>query len=159
MSIPRFLHTTLQLPLPIVQVFAFFADATNLQRITPPELHFRILTPLPLVIHEGVLIDYRLRLFRLPFGWRTRIARWQPPHEFVDEQVRGPYRYWVHTHRFETVAGGTDIHDEVRYALPLAPLGELAAPLVRAELERIFRFRQQTIRALLLGEAEEAVPR
>ena len=101
------------------------------------------------MIREGTLIDYRLRLFGVPFGWQTRIAIWNPPHEFVDEQLRGPYRLWVHTHRFRTENLVTHMEDEVRYRLPYFPLGEAAYPLVRWQLQRIFAFRRQAIARLL----------
>ncbi|MDJ0847366.1 MAG: SRPBCC family protein [Myxococcota bacterium] len=150
------LHRSLFLPLPRSAVFPFFADAGNLQRITPPELRFRFVTPLPIDMREGALIDYRLRLFGVPFGWRTRIAAWKPADLFVDEQIRGPYRLWVHTHTFRDVPGGTEMEDEVRWQLPLQPLGELARPVVRRQLERIFDYREQAIRAILLGEEAAA---
>lgn len=133
------------IPRPLQDVFAFFAAAENLEVITPPELGFEIVTPAPIVIAEGTLIDYRLRLFGVPFRWRTRIARWDPPHSFTDEQVKGPYRAWVHTHAFRAVDGGTEMTDEVRYQLPLAPLGDLAYPLVRLQVRRIFAFRNREI--------------
>jgi len=148
----RTLRYSISLPLAIDRVFAFFADAANLERLTPPDLSFRILTPLPIRIGKGTIIDYRLKLFGLPFRWRTRIARWEPPKVFVDEQLRGPYRMWEHTHRFTERSGTTEVEDLVRYQLPLAPLGDLAHPFVRAEIERIFRFRQRAIRSALLRD-------
>jgi ligand-binding SRPBCC domain-containing protein len=141
------LTTSMSLPLARDQVFAFFAEATNLERITPPELGFEIVTPQPIHLSEGTCIEYRLHLFGIPFTWQTEIQRWNPPEAFVDIQRRGPYKHWVHTHRFREEQGATIIEDEIQYALPYAPLGELVSPLVRLQLRRIFRYRQRAIRA------------
>lgn len=142
-------ETTTHLALPRDEVFAFFAEARNLERITPPELRFEI-RGAPDEIRRGAILDYRLRLFGVPFAWRTEIARWVPGEQFVDRQLRGPYRVWHHTHTFtDAPGGGTDIHDEVLYSLPLAPLGEIAAPLVHLQVRRIFAYRERAIRAIL----------
>jgi len=140
-----------ELPLPREMVFAFFSDAHNLEAITPSELNFRILTPDPIVLETGTLIEYRLRLFGVPFRWVTRIAEWSPPERFVDEQLRGPYALWVHTHTFEAKPAGTVVHDHVRYRLPLSPVGDVAYPLLRAQVVRIFEHRRRVVRETLLG--------
>jgi ligand-binding SRPBCC domain-containing protein len=138
------------LPLPRPEVFAFFAEAAHLERITPPELRFHIVTPQPIAIEKGTLIEYRLKLFRIRFSWLTRIGHWSPPDEFIDEQVRGPFAAWIHTHQFTEANGATLIDDNVDYKLPFFPMGETAYPVVNFQLKRIFSYRQQAIRNILL---------
>lgn len=133
-------------------VFRFFEDAFNLDSITPPLLRFRILTPRPIQMRSGALIDYRLRLRGVPVRWRTRIEEYEPPHRFVDRQVRGPYRLWRHEHRFEEIEGGTRMTDRVVYITPLAGtwLGSILHDrLVRPDLESIFCYRRARLAALL----------
>ncbi len=135
---------------PIEEAFAFFGDAENLERITPPELRFRILTPRPIVMKPGAIIDYRLSLFGVPFHWKTLITIWDAPHRFVDEQAKGPYAQWIHEHRFEPEGvHATRISDRVRYRLPLAPLGDVALPFVRRQLAHIFAYREARVLELL----------
>jgi hypothetical protein len=135
---------------PIDQVFAFFADAGNLELITPQFLRFRILTPLPIHMRPGALIDYRLRLFHIPFHWRTRIETFVPPKRFIDVQVAGPYRRWRHLHEFLAVPEGTFVHDVVDYELSFGVLGMLAHALfVQRTLARIFDYRGKQIEEIL----------
>ncbi|MCS7089910.1 MAG: SRPBCC family protein [Verrucomicrobiota bacterium] len=140
----REFESELILPLSREQVFLFFADATNLEAITPPWLHFHILTPMPIEMRAGVQIDYRLKIHGWPVRWRSRISVWDPPHRFVDEQILGPYRLWQHTHEFLEVSGGTRVRDHVRYAVPMDWL--LHRLFVRRDLEEIFRYRAMAIR-------------
>ena len=143
------LRTHIHVPSSLDTTFAFFADAANLARVTPRELGFSIATPLPIEMRAGALIDYTIRLWGVPLRWRTRIAVWEPGVQFVDEQLAGPYRSWVHTHRFTGADGGTDIDDEVVYSLPFGLAGRLAAPLIRLQLGRIFRYRTAEVLRLL----------
>jgi ligand-binding SRPBCC domain-containing protein len=133
--------------LPLTQAFVFYGDAHNLERITPPWLGFEVTTPGPIEMGVGTLIEYRLRLHRVPVRWRTRIEAWEPPHRFVDVQVKGPYALWEHTHTFEEDGPeATIIGDRVRYSIPLGPLGELANRLlVRRDVERIFDYRREAV--------------
>ncbi|MFC1579512.1 CDP-paratose 2-epimerase [Thermodesulfobacteriota bacterium] len=146
------MHTfksTMVLPYNIHRVFSFFSDAGNLEKITPPELCFSVITPMPLQMKENIVIDYKLRLFGIPFEWKARIRSWNSPSQFIDEQIQGPYRLWIHTHRFFDLGKATRITDEIVYALPLRPLGEAAFPFVHFLLMRIFRFREQAIHTIL----------
>ncbi len=143
------LETSTHIRLPVREVFSFFSDVENLQRITPPELVFQIMTSTPLKIVEGTVIDYRLCLFGVPFRWRARIPVWDPPLRFVDEQIKGPYHTWIHLHAFEMEDGGTRMTDRVQYRLPGHPLAGVLLPLVRRQLNRIFEYRARTIQRIL----------
>jgi ligand-binding SRPBCC domain-containing protein len=135
------------LPRPREEVFRFFSDARNLQRITPEFLHFHVLTPGPIEMRRGALIDYRLKLRGLPLRWRSEITSWEPPERFSDIQVRGPYAEWVHTHAFEEKDGGTLVTDVVRYRLrgPRFLTGIINRVLVAPDSKRIFEFRHRAL--------------
>lgn len=148
-AVEHVFRTTTRLPLPVAEVFPFFAAAENLERITPPELRFGIVTAGPVDLRAGARIEYRLRLFGVPFRWHTEITEWAPPYAFTDTQLRGPYRQWIHRHTFREDGGETVMDDVVRYRLPLWPLGEVAAPLVALQVRRIFGYRARAIRRLL----------
>ena len=136
-------------PVSLEDAFAFFAEARNLEAITPPWLRFRIVAA-PERLEQGSLLEYRLRLFGLPIRWHTEIVSWRPPHGFTDVQLRGPYPLWEHTHRLTTVPGGTELYDHVSHRLPLEPLASLVAPLtVRLWLDAIFDYRAERVTALL----------
>lgn len=131
-------------------VFEFFADAHNLEAITPPLLRFRVITPAPIVMGRGTLIRYRLRVHGVPVGWLTEITEWDPPHRFVDEQVSGPYALWRHAHSFEPDGDETIMRDVVRYRIGFGSLGALAdALVVRRDLAAIFDHRAERVRELL----------
>ena len=137
---------------PLTEVFSFFSDAFNLERLTPPFLNFKILTPAPIDIRTDTIIEYRITLFGVPMYWRTRILDFTPDDSFVDSQEKGPYAFWHHTHTFEETEGGTLMRDIVLYRLPLGPLGLLAHVLfVRHTLKRIFSYRRDAL-ANLLGD-------
>jgi ligand-binding SRPBCC domain-containing protein len=143
-------ETRLWLPRRRAEVFPFFADAHNLEAITPPWLRFSVLTPAPIAMRAGARIDYRLRLHGVPLRWRTEIAAWEPPHRFVDRQVAGPYALWEHEHRFRDVAGGVVMSDSVTYRIRGGRAADLVgdAAVARRDLRRIFEFRSRALRAL-----------
>lgn len=135
------------LPRPRDEVFAFFADAANLDAITPAWLNFQIVSPMPIEMKPGALIDYKLRVRGLPIFWRTEIAEWNPPFHFTDRQLKGPYRQWLHVHSFAEKDGGTLMNDRVEYAVPgwfLEPL--VHSLIVKRDVAAIFKYRTLTIR-------------
>jgi len=139
------------LAVPVDDAFAFFADAWNLERITPPWLNFRIRTRRPIEMREGTLLDYRIHLHGVPIPWRTRIDVWESGVRFVDRQVLGPYRWWRHEHRFEATAGGTRVIDHVEY---LPRVAWLSHRWVQHDVERIFAYRREALaRELTLSES------
>jgi ligand-binding SRPBCC domain-containing protein len=142
------LETEVWLPRPRDQVFAFFSEPANLESLTPPWLHFRIVTAAPIVMGPGTLIDYRIRVHGIPISWRSEISVWSPPSRFVDVQVRGPYRRWEHTHSFEQVRDGTIVRDSVEFEVPFS---FVAGPFVRRDVEKIFGYRSQALLARFGG--------
>ena len=138
---------------PIDDVFAFFAEARNLEAITPPWIGFKILSMSTPTIEQGTLIRYRIRLHGIPMYWQTEISAWNPPHNFVDDQKKGPYKRWHHTHTFEAHGNRTKVIDDVEYALPFGVLGRMVhAVKVRPDVERIFEYRRAQIERLF-GQA------
>jgi ligand-binding SRPBCC domain-containing protein len=137
-------------PLGLDETFRFFSDAGNLERLTPPWLNFRIVTEQPIAMGEGTLIDYRIVIYGVPIPWRTRIDIWEPGVRFVDRQLSGPYLWWHHEHRFESVDGGTRVIDEVEY---VPRMRWVSSALVRRDVERIFAYRQDILPRLLTAEA------
>lgn len=134
------------LTLSIDQVFAFFERPENLAKLTPPSLGFQILTPSPIEMKSGSLIDYAVRVKGMPVRWTTLITDYDPPHRFVDVQLKGPYSFWHHTHEFETAESGTQMTDTVRYAMPFGVLGRIAQRLfVTRQLQKIFDYRSEVL--------------
>lgn len=143
------LERSVFLPHSIDRVFDFFARAENLESLTPPLLKFEILTPVPIEMRVGAMIDYRLRLHGIPLRWRSEITVWDPPYRFVDEQRRGPYRLWIHEHRFREAEGGTWVDDEVKYAVPGGTL--IRNLFVAPNLREVFNYRHEQLRELFDG--------
>jgi ligand-binding SRPBCC domain-containing protein len=146
------LERSQRVEVPIELAFGFYGSSDNLEPLTPPWLHFEVTTPRPLRLRAGTLLDYRLKLHGVPVRWTTLIETWEPPLRFVDSQAKGPYSLWEHTHLFERDGdGATIIHDRIRYAIPLGPLGTIAHRLfVRRDLERIFDYRRDAVAELLV---------
>ena len=139
------LDSSIWLPRPIDEVFAFFADAHNLGAITPPWMHFKTVTPGPIVMAAGTRFEHRLRVRGIPMRWESEITVWDPPVRFVDEQRRGPYRFWIHEHRFAERDGGTEVSDHVEYGVP----GGAAVNylVVAPDLRKVFAYRRQALLA------------
>jgi ligand-binding SRPBCC domain-containing protein len=144
------LEARLWLPQSPEAIFPFFADAFNLERLTPPWLKFELRTPRPIEMCAGLLLDYRIKLRGIPMGWQSEITAWDPPRRFVDEARRGPYRYWRHEHVFQPTEGGTLVEDRVEYDVPGGAIVHRLA--VAPDLRRIFAFRQDVLRDLFGGK-------
>lgn len=153
MSREHRLERTQIVPAPVSMVFAFFSNAANLERLTPANLSFEILTPLPIGMQVGARIEYRIRLSGVPMRWLSEITRFEPERCFVDTQLRGPYKRWVHLHEFRSLPEGqTEIRDQVDYELPFGPLGSVAHKLmVQRTLQGIFDFRRQAVARVFSG--------
>lgn len=141
-------ETHIKVKAPVEEVFKFFSEAANLEKITPPWLQFKILSPQPIKMSIGTLIDYRLSLHGLPINWKTKITMWEPPYRFVDEQLKGPYKQWIHEHSFREDPDGCLISDKVNYQIS----GWIFPPLintlfVRKDIEKIFSYRKKLILA------------
>jgi ligand-binding SRPBCC domain-containing protein len=146
------LESRLRLPHPREAVFEFFASPENLGAVTPRWLHFSLLTPRPIVMAAGTVLDYRIRWLGVPLRWRSIVREYDPPYRFVDAQILGPYSRWEHRHMFFEDGDGTVVEDRITYRLPLGPLGKLAhVLLVGRQLEAIFSYRREKIAALLTG--------
>jgi ligand-binding SRPBCC domain-containing protein len=140
------LHRELLVPRPLSEVFEFFSRAENLQRVTPPWLHFTMRTPTPIQMGPGAVIEYSIRVRGIPLRWRTLIESLNPPHQFVDVQAKGPYKLWRHTHTFAQVPGGTMISDHVEYELPFGIIGRLVNRLqVSRDLAKVFDYRSDQV--------------
>lgn len=137
------LETSMIFPRSREIIFPFFADAGNLEKITPPWLCFQILTPRPIEMRAGTLIEYRLSLHGIPVSWLTEITLWNPPFRFVDEQKRGPYRMWIHEHTFMESGDSCEMRDVVKYDPPGGGLVDLL--FVRRNVRRIFEYRAQKL--------------
>lgn len=137
-------------PKPRHEVFSFFGAAENLEILTPPWLNFHITKKSTDTISMGSLIDYKLKIHKIPVRWRTKISEWNPESSFVDDQLKGPYKKWHHVHTFESVPGGTLISDDVTFQMPGGIFGKLVVPIVKKDVQAIFNYRQEKIREIYL---------
>jgi ligand-binding SRPBCC domain-containing protein len=151
------LTAAVELPADLQEVFAFFSDAFRLQDLTPEFVHFQVLTPGPIQIRAGTQIDYRIRLHRIPVSWRSEITVWDPPRQFVDEQLKGPYSFWRHEHLFEATPRGTQVTDRVHYGVPGGRL--VHELLVKRNLLKIFAFRTARLQSLFCSNQGTAFGR
>lgn len=147
------LETQIWLPRSPDEIFSFFSDPTNLDRLTPPWLHFEMLTPKSVAMRVGTLLDYRLRLHGIPIRWQSEISVWEPPHRFIDRQTKGPYREWVHEHTFTPHEGGTLVVDSVTYAVPGGTI--IQKFVVAPDLDRVFRYRHKMLEQLFNAQQEK----
>ena len=153
------LKKSINLPLSLDEVFAFFNRPENLERLTPPFLRFHILTPPPLQMHNGAVFDYQIRLAGLPMRWTSLITNYEPPHQFVDIQLRGPYAFWHHRHSFVPREGGIDVIDEVHYDVGFSVLGKLMHRLVvQHQLNTIFAYREKVVKELFAPAGQGSRP-
>jgi ligand-binding SRPBCC domain-containing protein len=140
------LQTQLWLPQPREEIFNFFSDPSNLDRLTPPWLHFEVLTPKSVEMNAGTLLDYRLRLHGIRLRWQSEISVWEPPNRFIDRQTKGPYRQWVHEHNFSAHQGGTLVGDSVTYSVPGGRI--IQKLLVAPDLDRVYGYRHKILKEL-----------
>ena len=145
------LRTEITVKAPLEQVWAFFSNPKNLQRITPDYMGFQIVKcPEVETIFNGMIIEYIVRpILNLPLKWVTEIKEVQPLVSFTDIQLKGPYALWHHFHSFEKINGHTKMADMVKYAMPLSILGNITHQLfVKKQLEEIFKYREVAVRTL-----------
>ncbi len=142
----HFLTTTTVINKPLSEVFEFFSNAENLNKITPPDMQFKILTPLPIIIKKGTLIDYKIKVNGIPFNWQTEITEWEPNKRFIDKQLKGPYRVWIHEHTFEEKDGKTIMNDHVQFLSPgwfLEPI--INKLFIEKKVKGIFAYREKIL--------------
>jgi len=142
----HFLTTTTVINKTLSEVFEFFSNAENLNKITPPDMQFKILTPLPIIIKKGTLIDYKIKVNGIPFNWQTEITEWEPNKRFIDKQLKGPYRVWIHEHTFEEKDGKTIMNDHVQFLSPgwfLEPI--INKLFIEKKVKGIFAYREKIL--------------